>query len=66
MAEGAPASERAAWGTGELARAGFDRVDYVAVRDALTLEPVETLVRPARVLAAAWLSRTRLIDNVAV
>lgn len=66
LAEGAGAAERAAWGTAELARAGFDRVDYVAVRDALTLEPVETPDRPARVLAAAWLGRTRLIDNVAV
>ena len=66
VAEGAPAAERTAWGAGELTRAGFDRVDYVAVCDALTLEPVETLVRPARVLAAAWLGRARLIDNVAV
>ena len=66
VAEGAPATERAAWGAGELTRAGFDRVDYVAVCDALTLKPVETPVRPARVLAAAWLGRARLIDNVAV
>ena len=66
VADGAPAAEQSAWGTDELARAGFDKVDYVAVRDALTLEPVETQVRPARVLAAARLGRTRLIDNVAV
>ena len=66
VADGARGAEQTAWGTDELVRAGFDRVDYVAVRDALTLEPVETPVRPARVLAAAWLGRTRLIDNVAV
>ena len=66
VAGGANATDQAAWGTRELTDAGFERVDYVAVRDALTLEPVETPVRPARVLAAAKLGRTRLIDNVAV
>jgi pantoate--beta-alanine ligase len=38
----------------------------VAVRDAETLAPIETLTRPARVLAAAKLGTTRLIDNIAV
>jgi pantoate--beta-alanine ligase len=47
-----------------LHAAGFGRIDYVAVRDAETLAPVERLTRPARALAAAWLGRTRLIDNV--
>jgi pantoate--beta-alanine ligase len=45
---------------------GFDRVDYLELRDALTLEPVETAERPARILAAAWIGDTRLIDNVPV
>jgi pantoate--beta-alanine ligase len=49
----------------ELDGAGFNTVDYVAVRDAETLEPA-TEGRPMRVLAAAWLGKTRLIDNVAV
>jgi pantoate--beta-alanine ligase len=48
----------------ELTRAGF-KVDYIEVRDAETLRPVEgSLRRPRRVLAAAWLGNTRLIDNV--
>jgi pantoate--beta-alanine ligase len=47
-----------------LRAAGFSRIDYVAVRDAETLAPVERLTRPARALAAAWLGHTRLIDNV--
>jgi pantoate--beta-alanine ligase len=49
-----------------LAQAGFDTIDYVAVCDARTLAPVEELTRPARVLGAARIGRTRLIDNVPV
>jgi pantoate--beta-alanine ligase len=46
--------------------AGFSGVDYVAVRDAETLEPIVALKKPARILAAAWLGKTRLIDNMPV
>jgi pantoate--beta-alanine ligase len=49
-----------------LLQAGFVSVDYVAVRDAKTLTPLATLDRPARVLAAAKVGETRLIDNMAV
>ena len=49
-----------------LLNAGFQRVDYVAVRDAETLQMLSKLDRPARVLAAAWLGKTRLIDNLAI
>ena len=60
--DGKDAEQRA---VADLLKAGFTRVDYVAVRDAETLEdPVPGL--PRRVLAAAWLGTTRLIDNVAV
>jgi len=52
--------------TAALKEAGFDTVDYVAVRDAETLEPIEEIWRPARILAAAKVGRTRLIDNMAV
>jgi pantoate--beta-alanine ligase len=66
VARGAKPAEQAAWGVAQLIRAGFANVDYLTVRDAETLEPVETLKRPARALAAAWLGKTRLIDNVPV
>ena len=46
--------------------AGFSSVDYIAIRDAETLAPMTDLARPARILAAAWLGKTRLIDNMAV
>ncbi len=49
-----------------LRAAGFDSVDYVAIRDAETLAVIESLDRPARILAAAKIGKTRLIDNMAV
>ena len=49
-----------------LEQAGFDSVDYVAIRDAETLAQITTLERPARSLAAARIDKTRLIDNMAV
>ncbi len=49
----------------DLLAAGFARIDYIAVREADTLLPfVPGGSNKARVLAAAWLGRTRLIDNV--
>jgi len=45
---------------------GFDPVDYVTLCDAATLESMKVLDRPARLLGAARLGRTRLIDNIAV
>ena len=61
-----PALERDAYAA--LFKAGFDRVDYVVIRRAEDLAPfVNGLVdAPARILAAAWLGKTRLIDNMAV
>lgn len=49
-----------------LEAAGFDPVDYVALHDAETLAPMTVLDRPARLLAAARMGRTRLIDNLPV
>lgn len=50
-----------------LITVGFAKVDYLEVRDAETLAPFNPdSGRPGRVLAAAWLGNTRLIDNVAV
>jgi pantoate--beta-alanine ligase len=62
---GTPVAGRIAAGKAALEVAGF-RVQYLAVCDARTLAPVERVDGPARVLAAAFLGRTRLIDNLAV
>ena len=52
--------------TTALTEAGF-RVEYLALRDAATLAPLATLAdQPARLIAAAHLGRTRLIDNIPV
>jgi pantoate--beta-alanine ligase len=50
--------------TEQLLRVGFDSVDYVAIRDAATLGP--TGDGPKRILAAAKIGGTRLIDNMAL
>lgn len=49
-----------------LLASGFARADYVEVRDAATLAAVEHPKDPARILAAVWLGRTRLIDNLPI
>jgi len=49
-----------------LLGAGFSLVDYVAIRDADTLAAIEGLERPARILVAAKVGGTRLIDNLPV
>ena len=48
-----------------LAASGFGQIDYIALRDAETLgDPRDG--HPRRLLAALWLGKTRLIDNVPV
>jgi pantoate--beta-alanine ligase len=48
-----------------LLAAGFTKIDYIEVRDAETLGAYQPGAgRPGRVLAAVWLGKTRLIDNV--
>lgn len=46
--------------------AGFDSVDYLELRSSNGLELMETPDKPARLLIAARLGKTRLIDNIAV
>jgi len=68
MRDGENATTAAAWGRQRLAESGFTEVDYLEVRAPDTLEPIEAVLAPgqkARILAAAFLGKTRLIDNIA-
>ncbi|MCF1502750.1 pantoate--beta-alanine ligase [Afifella sp. H1R] len=63
---GAPAASTVNDVQERLSEAGF-RVDYISLRHSETLQPLAELSDgPARLLAAAWLGGTRLIDNIAV
>jgi len=65
IANGKPIDKVQYWGLGELTKAGFDKIDYLEIRDAKTLLPVaEKAGRPLLILVAAFLGRARLIDNV--
>jgi pantoate--beta-alanine ligase len=50
----------------ELVAAGYAEVEYLELRRARDLAPLDALTAPARLLAAAWLGGVRLIDNVSV
>lgn len=49
-----------------LIEAGFSRIDYLSLIDSSTLEPVEAPIGAMRVIAAAVIGATRLIDNLEV
>ena len=49
-----------------LIEAGFLKIDYFALVDAETLEPIDAPRVNARLIAAATIGTTRLIDNIAV
>ena len=63
---GASATETLAQAKDALREAGFSRVDYFALVDAQTLEPIDQLAQQSRLIAAAVIGTTRLIDNLAV
>jgi pantoate--beta-alanine ligase len=63
---GIPPQQAEAEGAAALLEAGFERVDYIAIRDAENLEHIRDLNRPARVLAAARVGSVRLIDNIPI
>ncbi len=50
----------------KLVAAGFGPIDYLAYVDGDTLEPLDHASGDMRLIAAAILGRTRLIDNLRV
>jgi pantoate--beta-alanine ligase len=63
LASAADAAPILAEATAKLLQGGFARVDYVALCDEATLAPIERAGKGSRLLAAAHIGRTRLIDN---
>jgi pantoate--beta-alanine ligase len=63
---GAPVTQSLEQAKARLGDAGFERVDYVALVNAQTLEPLEQAAGTMRLIAAAVIGGTRLIDNLAV
>lgn len=60
----ADAAELRSLMAGTVAAEPLARLDYAEVAEAHTLEPVDRLDGPARLLIAAWVGPTRLIDNL--
>lgn len=69
VATGGRIDEAEAAGKAALSAAGFGQIDYLDVRHALDLSrlgPGPLGEAQGRILVAAWLGKTRLIDNMAV
>ncbi|MEO1306084.1 MAG: pantoate--beta-alanine ligase, partial [Pseudomonadota bacterium] len=65
---GVPVEQVVAEARARIEAAGFDQLDYVSVVNPMTLDDLPdgsiSLGAEARILAAAWMGKTRLIDNM--
>ena len=66
LSAGAPAALVLADAREAILAAGYEQVEYLELRADDDLAPLTALDRQARLLAAAWLGGTRLIDNLGV
>jgi pantoate--beta-alanine ligase len=66
LRDGTPAGAALQTAEDALRQAGFSSVDYLALCDGATLEPLTAARQGARLLVAAWLDGVRLIDNLAL
>ncbi|RJT23709.1 pantoate--beta-alanine ligase [Mesorhizobium waimense] len=64
LAKGHPLLPTLGQARAAILSAGYREIEYLELRDEADLQPMTRLDRPARLLAAAWLGDTRLIDNV--
>ncbi|MBB6414036.1 pantoate--beta-alanine ligase [Mesorhizobium sangaii] len=64
LARGSPVLPTLAEARAAILAAGFRDIEYLELRGETDLQPMTSLDRPARLLAASWLGETRLIDNV--
>lgn len=63
---GAPVFEVLHEARASLRDGGFSRIDYFALVDASSLEPIDRVKGEMRLIAAAVIGTTRLIDNLAI
>lgn len=64
--DGTPVRMALDLGRKTIVEAGFSRIDYFALVDSTTLEPLESPAGEMRLITAAVIGSTRLIDNLAV
>ncbi len=64
IVSGAPVAATLAQARDRLAHSDFAKVDYLALVDAHTLEPLDQPAGDMRLIAAAQIGSTRLIDNL--
>jgi len=66
IGQGAPVAPALRAASEALLAAGFAKVDYFSLVDERSLQPLETARQGARLLAAATMGSTRLLDNLPV
>ena len=66
LTAGEPVPDALAWGRRELGNVGVNALEYLELRDATTLLPVDAVKSESRLLAAVRIGPTRLIDNLLV
>lgn len=66
IAEGGDVAAILAKAEADILAGGFDSVDYLALTDANNLARIQSLSGPARLLGAARMGKTRLLDNYPV
>jgi pantoate--beta-alanine ligase len=54
------------WGRAIIVGRGFDKVDYLELRDSESLKRVTDIKKSARLLATAYLGTVRLLDNIEI
>ena len=64
LLSGEPVAAALASARKSIDEAGFSKIDYFALVDAASLEPLETPHGAMRLIAAATIGGTRLIDNI--
>ncbi len=66
LADGAKMTDIQGPAIEKIVASGYNEVEYLELRDGVTLSLMDQSAEGARLFAAAWLAGVRLIDNIAV